>query len=63
MEYCNAIQRGASNSVIDILVLSNPTGAQNVTCLVLCEGIFLRKSMFNMGKIFSNLSCQYLFNK
>ena len=37
-------QRGASDSVTDSSVLSNPADAQNVSCLGLCGKDFCSKS-------------------
>ena len=36
VEYLNVLSGGASNSITDFSMLSNPTGIQNVSCLELC---------------------------
>ena len=53
-----ASRRGASDSVTDSSVLSNPTDAQNVSCLGLCgRDICPKSSALNMGRVLSTFSC------
>ena len=42
-------QRGASDSVNDFLVLSNPTGTQNVSCLEFLVGMFAQKAKLDIS--------------
>ena len=46
-------QHGTSDSITDLSMLSNPAGAQNVSCLGLCDWIFARKALLNMGRVLS----------
>ena len=61
----NASRSGASDSVTDFAVLSNPADTQNISCLMcLCLSRCVpRKVMLNMDWVFSTLSCQYICNK
>ena len=59
----NASWRGASDSITDSSVLSNPADAQNVSCLGLCGRDICPKAMLNMGWVFTILSCKYLYSK
>ena len=64
MDYnINCKQRGKSDSVANFPALSNPTDAQNVSYLRLCDRIFARKIMLHMGWVLSICSCQYLYSK
>ena len=51
-----ASQRGTSDSVTYSSILSNPTDAQNVSCLGLCDWDICPKSW-----VLSTLSCYYLY--
>ena len=54
-------QRGASDSVTDFSVLSNPSDAQNVYRLV--SRIFARIYMLDIGWVLLTHSCHYLCNR
>ena len=59
-----ASQRGASDSITDFSVLSNPVDAHNVSSLGLCGGIFAWKALLNMAGYFQpSVVSIYIINK
>ena len=52
---------GASDSVTDSSVLSNPVTPRIFPVWDFVVGIFARKALLNSGRVFSTLSCWYLY--